>query len=125
MIPDDVFKQLHQAPPEKVMDLPEVSSFWRRRAALMLGLWPNTDWGNIIGAVEHREYARDQAFAGELALRHLRLDCDRQRAALEALVAAGILDDAKYGAHWAAVSDAIDWSAAAADWTTNTEGAEK
>ena len=81
MISDEEFRALHGAPPDKQMDHPDQSSFWRRRAALMLGLRDrNAPWVDIVGEMEHREYQRDVKFAGELALRHLRVEVDRLKA---------------------------------------------
>jgi hypothetical protein len=86
LIPDEQFRAFSAAKPDPTMDDPTVSSFWRRRAALTLGMAdPNAPWVDIIGAAEHREYRRDVAFAGELALRHLRLEVERLTAEVEAL----------------------------------------
>lgn len=87
MIPDDVFHEISSTPPDPQRDDPTVSSFWRRRAALMLGLHDrNAPWVDVIGAVEHREYHRDRRFAGDLALRHLRVEADELRALVARLV---------------------------------------
>lgn len=92
LIPNDQFFAISTADPDPQMDDPKVSSFWRRRAALTLGMAnPNAPWVDIISAAEHREYQRDVEFAGKLALRHLRIEVDHLTAEVKEAAAAALL----------------------------------
>lgn len=94
MIPTEVLREINATPPDEQMDHPETSAFWRRRGALALGLHRDAPWVDVIGVVEHREYKRDAKFAGELALRYLRVEVERLAPLVEAARAwrAGMFD---------------------------------
>lgn len=82
---DEEYAAIHSGKPDPVMDKPSVSHFWRRRLAAELGMAnPDAPWVDMVACIATEQRRRDEAFAGGMALRFLRIENERLRGELAA-----------------------------------------